>query len=369
MKVGFLTTVNTNIGDDFIRTGIENVIRSIDVKEVVEFTYVNKHHPETVLTGNSPLRYLQKLPAFRGKRRLENLYYKYLHQYFNVYAQQDLVIQSGAPVLWPDCFISEWNYPVWYQTIGKLKGKLPVINLAAGSCYPWERQGDFLNEREKDYAADIGSFCTITTTRDRLAHELFSKAGIENHLIPCSAFLVNPAFENKEEGEYILINYMSGGGHFDWEQKVDAAAWEATMKEVIERLKQKHEVRFICHNGAEAELATKLYPGLKVHIPANVQEYMQCISKAKAGLNNRMHASVAMASFGVPAVSVCTDTRLLMLDLIGLPNYYVKDVNASQLIDSMNTIIDNRTVYKQNLFRLKENTFARYKELLKPFIR
>lgn len=369
MNIGFLTTINTNIGDDFIRIGIENVILSLRENKPTRFTYVNKHHPEEVLSANSPLRMLHKLPAFRGKQRLENIYYYFLHRYFNVYANQQLIIQSGAPVLWPNCFNSEWNEPVWYQTIGKLYREIPVLNLAAGSCYPWERQEGFTNDGERQFAKRTGGYCKLVTTRDELSHKLFLEAETPNVLLPCSAFLVQPGFENKEAGKYILINYMHAGGHFDWNQKIDAMAWEVTMKVVISNLVQHHEVRFICHNEKEAELAAALYPGLQIHLPANVGEYMNCIKHAKAGICNRMHASVAMAGVGVPSVSVCTDTRLLMLDLLGLPVFYVKNASSESLISTVESLLKNASAERNRLFELKEKTFNRYRELLQPYCR
>ena len=43
MKIGFITTIDTNIGDAFIRTGIENILDSITGSKKIEHTYVNKH--------------------------------------------------------------------------------------------------------------------------------------------------------------------------------------------------------------------------------------------------------------------------------------------------------------------------------------
>jgi len=366
VKTGILTTINTNIGDDFIRIGIENVINSLRRGKVTKFTYVNKHHPESILTPKNIFQTILNLPSFKGKQRFINLFYSNFNHSFNIFKKQDLIIQSGAPVLWPNCFNSEWNIPFWYETAGKLHNQIPVLNLAAGSCYPWENQKGFLDERELIFAKEIGSFCSLTTTRDKLAHKLFNEADTANHLIPCSAFLVNSEFKNTETGKYILINYMHAGGHFDWNQHIDSRLWENTMKEVILTLRQQHEVRFICHNQKEYDLAAALNPEIKIHFPKNIEEYMECIKNAKAGINNRMHASVAMASFGIPSISVCTDTRLLMLDLLGLPTFYVKNVNAEELISTINNCLENSVSEKSRLFELKRNTFEKYRELLQP---
>src|SRR5690606_18222723 len=129
----------------------------------------NKHKPETVIRKGSLMDIVNNLPNFRGKRRLVNFFRNNkIHATSSVYSDQDLIIQSGAPVLWPNCQSNEWAQPIWYDVVGKLKNKIPSINLAAGSCYPWEKQEGFMSEGEKRYAKDIGSFCKLTTTRDTL---------------------------------------------------------------------------------------------------------------------------------------------------------------------------------------------------------
>jgi hypothetical protein len=369
MKIGFITTINTNIGDDFIRTGIENILDSVKGNSTLTYTYVNKHFPETAIIPNSPWHWLNRLPNFKGKSRLYRFFEKYLLFRFSVFKNQDLIIQSGAPVLWPNCQENEWAQPIWYHTIGRLKDRIPVVNLAAGSCYPWENQDSFSNIKEADYAKDIGGFCRLTTTRDTLANKLFSSVGVNNTLMPCTAFFVSKQFENLNEGKYILINYMKGGGHFDWNQQVDADLWETTMKKVVAQLSQKHEVHFICHNEQEIKLAAEVFPGMRVHYPKTVAEYLACIEHAKLGINNRMHASVAMASVGVPSISICTDTRLLMLENIGLPVLYVKEASENRLMETAQDLIDNGTEERARLFSLKSQKFIGYQSLLKPFVK
>lgn len=369
MKIGFITTINTNIGDDFIRTGIENILYSLKDKSEIKFTYVNKHKPETEILKNSIFGFLYKLPNFKGRRTLirkfEN-HYTYLNYFFK---NQDLIIQSGAPVLWQGCEKNEWALPIWYNAIGKLKGKMPILNLAAGSCYPWENQKAFYESpAEIQYAKDLGSFCNLTTTRDKLANELFSYCGVDNVLMPCTAFFVDKNFENNNESRYVLINYMEGGGHFDWGQKIDKEVWEKTIISLISELKKDHEIRFICHSNEEVKLAKKIAPDLMTCFPQNVEEYLECIKYAKLGINNRMHASVAMASVGVPSISVCTDTRLLMLENIGAKFHYVKDLSEELLINEAKSLIENLKIERVRLFSLKKEKFEQYRQLIKKYV-
>lgn len=369
MKVGFITTIDTNIGDDFIRCGIENIVKNIHNTSSPHFTYVNKHLPETAIVNKSPIHLLKKSKPFPGRGKLMNFYDKYLYHYFSVYNSQDIIIQSGAPVLWPDCQNNEWAIPIWYKTIGKLHKKIPVLNIAAGSCYPWEHRNGFFNDDEKKYAADIGSFCKLTTTRDILANRLFTEAGVKNVLMPCSAFFVDQHVENKNHGEYILINYMPGGGHFDWGQNINGNAWEEAIKNLINSLGSKYEIHFICHNEKEVAAAQRIAPGNRIHLPDSVESYLEVIRKAIIGINNRMHASVAMASVGVPSLSIGTDTRLLMLENLGLPIFYVKDVSGQLLNEEVIKLIAQKDTERKRLFELKSSGFNKYSRLLETYFR
>lgn len=367
MKIGFITTIDTNIGDDFIRQGIVNILESAYPDKNLKFVSVNKHLPDTAYPSWHILHYATKPTGIRGGNRFLALFKKHLVKLGgSKFDGCDLIIQSGAPVLWPNCQECEWNIPIWQEIIGRLYTKIPVFNIAAGSCYPWENQPEtFPSRGEEEYAKMIGNLCHLTTTRDRLSHALFKKVGIQNTILPCTAFFVDKHFTNDNSKDYILINYMAGGGHFNWGQNINKQSWEETMKKVIDDLKTKSEVRFICHDEKEVQLASQLDPRLKIHYPKSVSEYLECIRHAKLGINNRMHASVAMASVGVPSISICTDTRLLMLDNLQLPIFYVKDISASQLISESDKLLSKAKNEKERLFNLKKRSFVTYQELFK----
>lgn len=371
MRVGIITTIDTNIGDDFIRTGILNIVNSLTHSGKIEFVCVNKHVPYTIYPSWHPMYYIPVLSKIRGGKRLSKIV-KHLFAGLggSKFDNCDLIIQSGAPVLWPNCHKCEWNIPIWQEIIGRLYIKTPVLNIAAGSCYPWEtKHKGFQSLHEADYARMIGTFCRLTTTRDHLASELFSSVSVSNIKMPCTAFFVDSNLNpDKQKKKYVLINYMSGGGHFDWGQHIDGANWKSTIKKVIDKLKSNHEVRFICHSTNEVDLAKDLDPSLTIHFPKTVDEYLTCIRSAKLGINNRMHASVAMASVGVESISVCTDTRLLMVENLGLPVLYVKDAEPDRLSELAESIIKNQSVGEARLLELKRKSYAEYQELFRRYL-
>ena len=189
IRIGLITTLNTNIGDDLIREGICLILKDIFKNHKLEFIAINKHLPMSVYPKLHPIRWTQILPRGRiqAGRFVGGLLYRFGHSYFD---NCDLIVQCGGPVLWPGCHRAEWAEILWHQVIGRLYGRIPVLNLAAGSCYPWERQPIAITDPDDaKYLRAILSYCQLTTVRDILAQQLLSSLGAQVPLIPCSAFL------------------------------------------------------------------------------------------------------------------------------------------------------------------------------------
>jgi hypothetical protein len=66
VRIGLITTIDTNVGDDFIREGICLVLQEVFKGHEIEFVPVNKHQPLTVYPDWHPIhsakvtRYLPK---------------------------------------------------------------------------------------------------------------------------------------------------------------------------------------------------------------------------------------------------------------------------------------------------------------------
>lgn len=368
MKIGLITTLDTNIGDDFIREGICNLLRSVFADRTIEFVPVNKHQPFTVFAPSHPARLAEKgvsIPvAGRFIGRAANWLAKSGKSRFD---DCDLIVQCGAPVLWPNCNKCEWAVPLWYSVVGRLYEKIPVLNLAAGSCYPWEKQPERIEDAaDAHFLKTISSYCVATTARDTLAERLFASIGVRSRFLPCTALLAGGT--ERRPGEYrdfVLINYMPGGGHYDWGQRNEPQLWEKTVVALISRLKKKHRVAMLCHNDAERLAASKVAPGLPVIFPKTPEEYFTSVAGAKAAVCNRLHASVGMAGIGIPSIAIGTDTRLLMVDAIGVPAIYVKDATLEKVESELERILANREAESQRLLALREKVWHEYVGLVK----
>ncbi len=370
MKIGFITTLSTNIGDDFIRKGIQFLLDKILPNP--EYVEINKHKPYSVYPRFHPLYLGNFIPDERGGHRTKRI----LNGIFGSLGQSkfhecDVILQSGAPVVWPNCHRSEWTKPIWYDIVGKIHTEKKVLNLAAGSCYPWESQPNTIpNTQDRKFISDILSFCQLTTVRDKLAESLFNDLYNEKLIRkPCTAFFSSDVISGIKDSDYVLINYMKGGGHFDWKQKIDELEWENTIKSVVKDLRKRHKVAFLAHDIKEFHASKELNPNIPVFFPKNLKEYFELVTNSKGAINNRMHASVGMASCGVPSLAVCTDSRLLMVENLGLPIKYVKDANSTYIIETIEQLIKNKAKHKEQLLTLKKKSALEYLEILKSVLK
>lgn len=360
MKIGLISTIDTNIGDELIRLGIVHVLESLLKSTELDFVVINKHDPMTVYSAWHPARAARRLP--RGRRRAENVLSRALssrsHSRFD---DCELIIQCGAPVLWQDCHKCEWAQPLWYGVIQRLP-TIPVLNLAAGACYPLGGLPQTLvGSGDERFARDIARMCTTTTVRDALARQLFQSIGTDCPLIPCAALLSSRGrMAPLDPAGPILISYMDGGGHHDFEHNVDHGGWVRVVRQLTERLKRRHEVVFLCHTRAEEQLVESLGTGCRRVRPASANAYFETIASAKGAICNRLHASVALAGAGVPSIAVGTDSRIQMVDEIGIPTMFVNDATSELLEDLIEDSLRRRFEERDRLKLLSEETFAQY---------
>lgn len=365
MRIGLITTEATNIGDDLIRLGIVRSLRN--AFGPVELAVLNKHDPLTVYPAGHPVRVARVLPI--AKRLGGNVAARIAAPFgHSIFDDCEMIIQCGGPVLWPDCRRNEWAHPLWYGVLNRLEKCVPILNLAAGACYPWERQpSSLVSSRDRAYLSQVGRTCRLTTVRDKLAQDLMASIGISSLLIPCAALLSAATVPKRrpQENGHVLISYMLGAGHYDWDQSIDPNLWEQVVIELIQRIRKRHSVAFLCHNAAEVSLAAALDPSLPRLVPRSAADYAATIASSKAAICNRMHAAVALASSGIPSIAVGTDSRMLMVGAIGLPTAYAKECTAALLESQVEDLIRDRNLERERLSALRASTLDQYTAALR----
>jgi hypothetical protein len=370
MKIKLLTTIDTNIGDDFIRQGLINVIYDIDQRVTLE--NFNKHVPYSLVKPGFFLfcwKVLGRLPFLRKSKRIKSFLLSHMKSVFH---DCDLVVQCGAPVIWPSCDHAEWK-PFFWEKMTQVPS--PILNLGGGSCFPILGE-PHLSESDEKYIKLMCDQSTLTSCRDKLALTFFSKYLNDTQLIPCSASLSSLHLnrEYRSQKKYIIINYMQGGGHFDWGQNINDEKWSKTILSIYEHLiSEGKEVRFICHSDIEVKLLTEGFSGAlsKVNIvtPTSIEEYYEVVKDAEYGICNRMHASVFLAGLGIPSIAVCTDTRLNMVDEFKQPTLYVEDATFEKVVKMFTDFEQNWNEIHDELLLQREDTFNKYREIFSKFIK
>jgi len=363
MRVGLISTINTNIGDDFIREGLVRAVQAAFGGSQLQFSIVNKHDPSTYYPAAELVKYLRL-----GGKRSASVIGKIARRVHRTRLDRcELVVQCGAPVYWDTCGeTTAWRDELWYGIVDRISRSSPVLNLAAGSCYPCERIPQTI-ERPGDQAfiRRIHGMCQRTTVRDRVAERLLQSLELSVERIHCSACLAADPTESVEAGRFIIVNYMRGGGHYDWSQGIDAEKWESVAVESVRALGREFAIRIVCHDAKEVAEAERLFPSFEVRFPKTIKEYRAAVVGAAAGLCNRMHASVFMAGLGIPSVTVGTDTRLAMVEEFGIPSLYVKECSAERLVDAVHELVAAGALERRRLLDIRSTTFHRYQDVVK----
>jgi hypothetical protein len=373
VKIGIITTLNHNIGDDFVRVGITKLLDEALRGQSIEYVFVNKHHPLTVYPPHHPLRWAGELAARtpRGQRWIERNAEKVLHGLGGSrFADCDVIVQSGAPVIFEGCGTAEWAAALWRHVVGRLHRRAKVMNLAAGTCYSWQAPPTAIAPgTDADFLREIAGYCRLTTTRERLADQLLRGLGIAATLMPCTAFLSGWGAVNiATESSPIFVNYMHGGGHYAFGQTLSPRDWQQTLSRLLARLSSRHKIVFLCHGKGEEALVRRDFPGYPLLVPNSVEEYYQAIAGAKFGVYNRLHASVALGGIGAPSLAIGTDTRMLMLEQIGIPARYVGDADADEMEAAVEDGLQKRDSEKERLLHLRGETWTKYLDLLSPVV-
>jgi len=374
MKIGLITTLDTNIGDDFIRQGIINVINAKHCP-APEYLTVNKHRPLSIYDkkiSKSLGRMFDYMEHDRLLRRVslrgETLTSKLFKCFTtDTLAEVNHVIECGMPVLYPKCNLSNWARIIWPNAVFPRTDKIPFTILAAGSCYPWEKREQILDSfaasSDGRYALTLAKYAKKIAVRDRLCQELFTAVGAQSALLPCTAFLAGCHHLADQDDGIVYVNFMEGGGHFDWGQGVDPQAWRRAFMEVLRRIRTDLKVVWIAHNQKEKVLAQTLAKADEVLLPTTPEAYFTATARGTISLCNRLHASVALAGLGIPGVAVGTDTRMLMVENLGLKACYVKDAcDADHLYENLQACLVNRATRRAQLLQLQATTLTTYQQ-------
>jgi hypothetical protein len=379
-RVCFITTLDHNVGDDFVREGIVHLFNR--ATGPWQLTCVHKHLPFTArplgawlrargadqllarIHRELPVRLLGRidevLPLTPGRDRILDC---------------DVLVQSGAPVYWAhanhSCEQNEWWTPLMERRWIPSSAGRPLLNLAAGTCQPFDSDASEFARRPAtlDYVRRFHDLSALTTVRDELSVRVLAHAGRSAELLPCtSIFAVDALGITPRSGEYVVLNYRRPSVGDTLGVPVDADRWERRFVNFATDLAARIPCLLVCHDQREFESAARLLPGVPRFHSRHYADYLRVYAGARWGIVNRVHAGFALASLGKPAAIVGVDSRARMAGLLGLEAVFVDHADARWLATTADRLEEDRNRFPTIIAQLKQRTESRYVERLRSVL-
>lgn len=369
--ISVISTVEHNVGDDFVREGIISLLDSAlstrTAQRETKFEVIHKHAPITNLYGLESIRSLRTSRIVEPIARVAGIK--------NRIGNADMLIQSGAPIYWchpngSHCADNEWFDPLVRKRFLRDRRGRKFLNLAGGSCQRFHSDGSELKRCAKcsEYISEFYDACDLTVLRDDLARDMLALAGRDAPVLPCTSIYARDRLGiEPQQGEYIVLNFMENGGHFLFGQPIDAEKWRRNFRSLAAAAEKLGRVVVACHNEKERAAAARVTPDLETFIvPNDYVEYVDFYARARLGVVNRVHSAFMLASFGKPAAVIGADSRARMISNMGLPSYFVEDVEDPEAI--LQQVAEQEHSYVEVSEEVRKSSRAAYLDLIEPHL-
>lgn len=318
-----ISTIGKNPGDEFIRIGVENIIKMVD--------------------NSASGRVLDKET-----------------QSINKHIPFDKCIWAGMPVFWSLHNNSSWGVPWWnIMTRGWVSNnKNNFCVLGAGSFQDWTDINRGLHkEKMNNEATLLRERSHIVTVRDPVA---CNTTGVDFDTIVCPAILstLNMDKTNSIKG----CNLMPNGAHYSAFNDNEANIWRNKIKHISRSLLDNNYT-FFAHNENEFNYATEL--GWKdkqiIRYNGNPYDMLAHYRNVDKFFGNRVHGCIVSRGAGADVMSCGYDTRQEAVRLSGARVFLPSEIDIS-LFEKW--VKDEPIVKKFNT----TSTIDRYSEILKNFM-
>lgn len=270
MKILLITTGgNKNPGDQFIRLGVESLIRSVCPPGAVPYQLV------------------------RVDKESEEI---------GIEQDFDRAILCGMPLWWNnEASVSQeigWWGPLMDGWISAEKRKFLVLGAGPATGASGPLDVDFFN----DAMHQTVQRAWAVTSRQEVKFP-----GVLTSVCP-AAFSVSGTQPRRR----LLCNLMPDGAHDSHFNGAAAAEWQRRLYDVSEALRPAYD--FVAHSPDEAVLARTLgWPVERIHFPDTPEALLKLYEETKIYFGNRLHGAMAVAVAGGTSVAVGYDSRIDML--------------------------------------------------------
>jgi len=342
--VAVITTLNHNPGDDYIRYGMYHLMSNI--------------------FAGAEIRELHKHDALIHRP-----------QFHETIDWADAVIQAGTPCYWCQPHhhsgMSEWADTIWNERLFQDQKKL-VLNLGAGSYFGYYSDASHALQREPfvRYINQMTKRSDLTTVRDSLAQSLLSRMGFDVPLLSCPAawgqdYVGNTKTMEKDRS-LIVGSYQKMAGHYNFNKVgLNIEGFGRFYRTLMTSLSSHYRVVIVSHSPKDYQQARECIPELEHFlIPENDSKSgLDIYARASIYIGTRIHGAYSVISSGSPAILFSSDSRSRMLDIYGMPRFFINElVNPDSMRELAIDMMKNTT--SESLENIKQYHYAKYQKLL-----
>lgn len=362
--------VGRNPGDDMVRDGQRRLFGQFPGLASASWRTVDRYHPGTWIPSFPPA-----LAAMHPKRFWP--LWAFWPVRGNRLAACDLLVNASGPLMFAGrtfhSLVEPWA--LLLPRVLRAPGAPSFLNLAFGTNFSrlaCDERGRAVPPGQKLLARRLCGAAALTTCRDGLASRIMASCRLPHETLPCPSLFAAAfhAVRGHPQG-FVALNFHPKGNRSRHEREVPDFPWIEAFRGLVARLRAGgHRLRFVFHEAAEEGMARQWLDvrAGEGFLPKTNAEFLRAYAAADAAVTCRVHGVYAAASCGVPAIGIGSDSRLLMVDLLGLPRFHCSRVTADELHAALRSLLEEAAPHRRRLLALVSDTEQRYLELLQPLL-
>ena len=371
IRVGVFRHTRGNIGHSFMDEGLRAVLDEASTRlrlmgfPELEPVAFEQHQPFSYLPIWHPDRWLNLVPQNGALRWRCNATRRLLVGTSDRRPPFDLSIGMPGPIIVqgmaqvPQVTSMMRGLHQWGQRWGLLH-----LELAVGSSFPLGSAAGSagLTPEDRRLCTEIFSPPTWTSSRDAVTDSCLADLGISSTPLPDIAFAMpGPRRLASSDQRTVLINLQRHGANATYgRQTWSQANWRRLSTELIRTMDTVGQVRLLANNAADAAFLQEVGADHVVVTPPSVSAYLRVVREADLVVATRVHASVAACSQGVPSIGLGNDSRLGVLERLGVPTFDSVTAKVGEIAETGTALLGTREALYEEIMRLKRASIGAY---------
>lgn len=288
----------------------------------------------------------------------------------------DILLNASGPLLY---FGNRYHsrYEPWSLLLVRALRQAPrvrFLNLGLGTCFPVRGVlagvGRLLTPLHRAFCRQMHAVSSVVVCRERTAYQLFEGMHLSAYLLPCPSLFaadywkVSPA---RGRPDYIAVNFHPAGTRTSGGRTGYDPVWAQALQEILNTLGRRYRLKLVFHESLEMSLATRCLDigRWEVVVPSSLREFLAIYGSSLVAFTARVHGTYAAASLGVPSLTIGSDSRLTMIDLLGLPHLFWRDASPARIVRIVDQLVAEAEGWRRRLQELKERTLYQYVTVLR----